>query len=90
MLYKVLILLETFWQNHPLPSLLTFSPLSPCSDKLSLRKIKSGAVKPFFMTFMHQAPGQDVRLKLTGQNQFAKVSLSNCGHMLAQNGLQNS
>ena len=44
-----------------------------CSEKLSLRKVKSGAVKPFFLTFVHQPPGQDVRLKLMGQRHFAEV-----------------
>ena len=43
------------------------------SDALSLRKIKSGTIKPFFLTIMHQAPKVDVRLKLTAQNHFAKV-----------------
>ena len=56
-----------------------------CSDKLSLRKVKSGAVKPFFLTFVHQDPDQDVRLKLLGQRQFAEVSWQHFAlHIAAQ------
>ena len=43
-------------------------------NELHLRKIKSGSIKPFFLTLMHQQPSPDVRLKLIAQNFFAKVS----------------
>ena len=44
-----------------------------CRSKLTLRKIKSGAIKPFFLTLMHQHPHLDVRLKLTGTNHLPEV-----------------
>ena len=73
--------------SHSACLVVSLSPFSTslCREKLSLRKIKSGAVKPFFLSFMHDPPSQDVRLKLTGQNQFAKVSLNGfetCGCLL--------
>lgn len=44
-----------------------------CRDKLTVRKIKSGAVKPFSLAFVNQSPSLDVRMKLTGQNHYAEV-----------------
>ena len=42
--------------------------------ELELRKIKSGPAKPYFLTWMHQDPAADVRLKLTAAKHFAEVS----------------
>ncbi|DBA85228.1 TPA: hypothetical protein ACH3X2_005931 [Trebouxia sp. C0005] len=41
-------------------------------NELRLRKIKSGSIKPFFLTLMHQQPSPDARLKLIAQHFFAK------------------
>ncbi|KAL0042386.1 hypothetical protein WJX77_010878 [Trebouxia sp. C0004] len=43
--------------------------------ELHLRKIKSGSIKPFLLTLMHQQPSPDVRLKLIAQHFFAKDGL---------------
>lgn len=45
-----------------------------CRTELELRKIKSGPVKPYFLTWMHPDQDADVRLKLTAAYHFAEVS----------------
>ena len=69
---------QCMWHQETAHSLSTLAHVSHLGrDKLTVRKIKSGAVKPFFSAFLNQSPSPDVRMKLTGQNHFAEVSPHN-------------